>query len=183
VGNREWGIGSGEWGKKFVSLAYYHAIARQAAKPSNNTPHSLFPKPHSPTFAFTALCFLLFLLLPQAAPSQDFSSIDSDLQQLQNLINDTLRNTEAHETLLQTLKQNLDESGQLIESYETTIAGQEKLLKDLQKHLDELSVIYKMQAALSAKYAKSSKFWKIFTLIAIPATAAISAGVVWGIAN
>jgi DNA repair ATPase RecN len=103
--------------------------------------------------AFAALCFLLFSLLPRAAHSQDFSSIDADLRQLQNLISDTLRNTEAHETLLQTLKQNLDESGQLIESYETTIAAQEKLLKDLQKHLDELSAIYKTQAELSAKYS------------------------------
>ena len=93
-----------------------------------------------------AFCFLLSSLSPPAAPSQDFSSIDSDLQQLQNLITDTLRNTEAHETLLQTLKQNLEESGQLIENYETTIAEQEKLLKDLQKHLDELSAIYKKQA-------------------------------------
>jgi DNA repair ATPase RecN len=106
--------------------------------------------------------------------------MDTNLQQLQNLINDTLRNTEAHETLLQTLKQNLDESGQLIESYETTIAEQEKLLRDLQKHLDELSAIYKTQAALSAKFERSSKFWKIFTLIAIPTTAAISGLVVWG---
>ena len=131
------------------------------------------------SIACAALCFLLSSLLPPAAYSQDFSSIDNDLQQLETLINDTLRNTEAHEQLLQNLKQNLDESGQLIESYENTIAGQEKLLKDLQQHLDELSAIYRTQSALSARYAKSSKFWKLFTLIALPAAAALSGGLVY----
>jgi DNA repair ATPase RecN len=129
--------------------------------------------------ACAALCFLLSSLLPPAAHSQGFSSIDNDLQQVQNLIDDTLSNTAAQERLLQTLKQNLDESGQLIESYETTIAAQENLLRGLQSSLAEMSETYRTQAFLSAKYEKSSRFWKTFTLIAVPVTAAISAGMVW----
>jgi hypothetical protein len=42
-----------------------------------------------------------------------------------------------------------------------------------------MSETYKMQSALSQKYAQSSKFWRTFTLIAIPVTAIISGGVVW----
>ena len=42
---------------------------------------------------FAAL-FFFSSLSPQAVYSQDFSSIDSDLQQLENLINDTLRDME-----------------------------------------------------------------------------------------
>jgi hypothetical protein len=34
------------------------------------------------------------------------------------------------------------------------------------------------QPALSAKYEKSSKFWKTFTLIAVPAAAIVSGGLV-----
>jgi hypothetical protein len=49
-----------------------------------------FLKP-SATFAFFYFCSLLF---SQAAFSQDFSSIDRDLAQLENLMNDTLLNIE-----------------------------------------------------------------------------------------
>jgi hypothetical protein len=38
------------------------------------------------------------LLLPQAASSQDFSSIGSDLSELENLIHDTLENSRAQVT-------------------------------------------------------------------------------------
>jgi hypothetical protein len=47
------------------------------------------------------------------------------------LINDTLLNTQEQEQLLNNLKQNLDESGTLIENYERIIAEREQLLKDL----------------------------------------------------
>ena len=124
--------------------------------------------------ACAALCFLLSLPLPRAAYSQGFSSINNDLLQLENLIGDTLRNAETQETLLQNLKQNLDESGQLLGSYESTIAAQENLLRDLQNHLDELSAIYNKQSSLSARYAKSSRFWRAFTLAGIPAAALLS---------
>jgi hypothetical protein len=43
-------------------------------------------------FAFPLLC-ICSLLLPQAASSQDFSSIGSDLGELENLIHDTLENS------------------------------------------------------------------------------------------
>jgi hypothetical protein len=44
-----------------------------------------------------------------------------------------------------------------------------------------MSETYRKQAALSAKYERSSKFWKTFTLIAVPAAALISGGVVFGV--
>jgi len=126
-----------------------------------------------------ALCFFSSLLFSQAASPQDFSSIGSDLSALENLINDTISNTEEQQKLLDSLKQNLNESGELISSYESIIQEQENLLKDLQARLNEMYETYRMQSALSAKYEKSSKFWKAFTLIAVPAAAAISGGVVW----
>jgi F0F1-type ATP synthase membrane subunit c/vacuolar-type H+-ATPase subunit K len=42
-----------------------------------------------------------------------------------------------------------------------------------------MSETYKTQSALSKKYARSSKFWKTFTLVGIP-TAAVISGVVVG---
>ena len=62
------------------------------------------------------LFFLLLLALPQAVFSQDFSSIDLDLAQLEDLINDTIANTREQQKLLEDLKRNLDESGILIAS-------------------------------------------------------------------
>jgi DNA repair ATPase RecN len=125
--------------------------------------------------------FSLSLLLSPAAWSQDFSSIDSDLVQLENLIVNTLSNTEEQQRLLEDLRKNLDESGNLIDSYGKTITGQENLLRGLQTRLNEMSEIYRMQSALSAKYERSSKFWKTFTLIGIPLAALISGGVVWAV--
>ena len=57
------------------------------------------------------------LLSSPAASSQDFSSIDSDLLQLENLISNTLSNTEKQQKSLEDLRRNLDESGNLIEIY------------------------------------------------------------------
>jgi septal ring factor EnvC (AmiA/AmiB activator) len=125
------------------------------------------------------MCFLFFSLSSQAVWPQDFSSIDQDLAQLESLINDTLVNTEEQQKLLEDLKKNLDESGNLIANYERTITERENLLRDLQTQLNAMYETYKMQSQLSAKYAQNSKFWRTFTLIAIPVTALISGGVVW----
>ena len=124
--------------------------------------------------------FIFFLLSLQAVWSQDFSfmDMDKDLALLEDLINDTIVNTEEQQKLLNDLRQNLQESGSLIENYETIITEQESLLKDLQTQLNEMSETYRMQSALSARYAQSSKFWRTFTLIAIPVTAVISGGIV-----
>jgi hypothetical protein len=70
----------------------------------------------SPPFAAAVLCFFCSPLFSQGLSAEDFSSLDSDLQQLENLINDTLLNTEEQERLLSDLKKNLDERGTLIES-------------------------------------------------------------------
>ena len=126
-----------------------------------------------------ALLFFCFLLSSPVAYSQDFSSIDSDLQQLESLINDTIASTQEQQKLLDDLKENLSESGNLIADYENIIQEQEKLLANLQLRLNEMSETYRMQSALSARYARSSKFWRTFTIVAIPVTAVISGTVVW----
>jgi DNA repair ATPase RecN len=120
-------------------------------------------------------------LLPQAAFSQDFSSIDRDLAELENLIHDTLVNSEAQLKQLEDLQRNLAESGELIRSYERIITERENLLKDLQGRLSEMSEIYRTQSALSAKYERNSKFWRNFTLIAVPSAALLSGGLVWAL--
>jgi len=72
-------------------------------------------KKYSPRLTAAVICFCVFSSLSsQAAWSQDFSSIDNDLQTLENLINDTLVNTQEQQKLLEDLKKNLDESGILI---------------------------------------------------------------------
>lgn len=133
------------------------------------------------------LCCIFQLLLPQASPqalhAQGFSSIDRDLEQLENLIANTLLNTEEQQKLLETLQQNLNESGNVIESYGNTITRQEQLLEDLQKQLNAMSEIYTRQSALSAKYEQSSKFWRTFTLIAVPTAAIISGSLVWAVSK
>jgi hypothetical protein len=129
----------------------------------------------------SVLFFTFFSLSSQGVWSQDFSSIDTDLQALENLIADTLASTQEQERLLQDLRENLQESGILIDSYESIITEQEILLSNLREQLNEMSETFKQQSALSAKYEQNSKFWKTFTLIAIPVTAVISAGVVWAV--
>ena len=127
-------------------------------------------------FVLFCSCFLRFS--PELWP-QEFTGIGRDLDQLENLIADTIRNTEEQQKLLEDLQKNLSESGNIIDSYGNTIAGQEKLLADLQKRLNEMSETYRKQSALSAKYEKNSKFWRTFTMIAIPTAAALSGAVVW----
>jgi hypothetical protein len=75
----------------------------------------------------------------------------------------------------------LAESGELIGNYENIIQERESLLKDLQTRLDAMSETYRKQSALSARYEKSSRFWRTFTLIAVPAAALLSGGLVWAV--
>jgi uncharacterized protein YukE len=124
------------------------------------------------------LC-VFFLLSSQAVWSQDFSSIDTDLQALEDLIADTLTNTQEQQKLLEDLRQSLSESADLIASYENIITERENLLRNLQAHLAEMYETYKRQSALSAKYEKSLKLWRNCTLIGIPAAALLSGVVVW----
>ena len=126
--------------------------------------------------AFFCACCLLF---SPALHSQEFSSISGDLDQLESLIAGTLQDMEEQRQLLENLQQSLLESGDLIESYESATIRQGQLLEDLQNQLNEMLETYRMQSALSEKYAKSSKFWKTFTLIAVPAAAALSGGLAW----
>ncbi|MDR0638801.1 MAG: hypothetical protein LBG27_07875 [Spirochaetaceae bacterium] len=53
--------------------------------------------------------------------------------------------------------------------------------RELQTRLTEMSEIYKAQSTLSAKYERSSKFWRTFTLIAVPSAALLSGGIVWAV--
>jgi hypothetical protein len=135
------------------------------------------------TFFLSAafLCCTLSLLLPRAAFSQDFSSLDRDLAELENLIQDTLLNSVEQQKQLDDLRKNLIESGELIGNYESIIAERESLLRDLQTRLDGMSEIYRKQSALSARYERSSRFWRTFTLIAVPAAAVLSGGLVWAL--
>jgi len=95
----------------------------------------------------------------------------------------TLTNTQEQQKLLENLKNNLDESGNLIASYEITITEQEKLLASLREQLNAMYETYMKQSALSARYAQSSKFWRTFTIIAIPVTALVSGTVVWAVSR
>jgi septal ring factor EnvC (AmiA/AmiB activator) len=133
-----------------------------------------------PFFTFLLPCILSSLFSP-AVFSQDFSSIDSDLSALETLIQDTLSNSEEQMKQLKDLQQNLTESGALLRTYESIIQERENLLKDLQTRLSEMSAIYKTQSDLSAKYEKNSKFWRTFTLIALPSAALLSGGLVWAV--
>ena len=127
------------------------------------------------------MCFFLFLLSPRDVYAQGFSLLDSDLIQLESLINDTIISMTEQQILLEDLKKNLDESGNLIASYEQIIQEQENLLKDLRIRLQEMSETFRTQSQLSAKYEQSSKFWRTFTIIAVPVTALISGGIVWAL--
>jgi len=140
-------------------------------------------KKSSPRLTAAVICFFFSYLSSQAVYSQDFSSIDQDLAQLESLINDSLANTQEQQKQLENLKQNLNASANLIASYENTIKEQETLLADLRKQLTAMSETYKMQSQLSARYAQSSKFWQTFTLVAIPVTAVISGVVVWAVVS
>jgi uncharacterized protein YukE len=131
--------------------------------------------------AAIAICFFSCLHFSQVVFSQDFSSVDSDLQTLENLLADTIANTEEQQKLLESLNQSLSESGILIDNYGNIITEQENLLKDLQTQLSEMSETFKTQSGLLARYERNSKFWRTFTLIAVPAAAVISGGIVWAL--
>jgi septal ring factor EnvC (AmiA/AmiB activator) len=139
----------------------------------------------SPPFFAVVLFSILFSLFSPAAFSQawsqDFTSIKKDLSALESLITATLENSAEQQQQLDDLRKNLAESGALLGNYESIIAGRENLLKDLQTRLDEMSETYKTQSALSAKYERSSRFWKTFTLIAVPTAALLSGGLVWAL--
>ena len=120
-------------------------------------------KKYSPRLTAAVILCIFSSLSSPVAFAQDFSSIDNDLQTLEDL------------------KKNLDESGNLIASYENTITEQEKLLASLREQLNAMYETYRKQSALSARYAQSSKFWKTFTLVAIPVTALISGTLVWAV--
>ena len=130
-------------------------------------------------FARSVLRCVCFLLFSQALYTQEFSSIGSDLDQLESLIAATLLNTEEQQKLLEDLQKNLSGSESLIGNYENITIRQEQLLEDLQARLTEMSETFRKQSALSARYEKSSKFWRIFTLIAVPTAAALSGTLVW----
>ena len=133
---------------------------------------------YATVLVFLCACCLLFS--PELY-SQDFSSIDRDLDQLEGLILTTMQNTEEQQRLLENLLQQLNESGNLIENYENITNRQELLLVELQHRLNEMSETYRMQSSLSAKYERSSKFWRTFTMIAVPVTAVLSGGLVWAL--
>ena len=129
------------------------------------------------------LFYIFFSLSLPAVYAQDFSSIDTDLQTLENLLQDTIANTAEQQKLLEDLKTSLNESGSLIASYETIITEQESLLKDLREQLSAMYETFMTQSQLSAKYELRLKRWKIFTLVGIPVTAVISGLVGWAIAR
>jgi len=128
-----------------------------------------------------ALFFFCSSLFSQAAWSQDFSSVDKDLELLETLIVDTIANTEEQQRLLENLRLSLSESGSLISGYESILNERETLLAELRARLNEMSETYRMQSALSAKYERNSRFWRNFTLIAVPTAAVISGTIVWAV--
>jgi septal ring factor EnvC (AmiA/AmiB activator) len=103
--------------------------------------------------------------LPESLP--DFSLIDSNLEKLESLITDTLNNSE-------TLNQQLADLNLALSESELSTREQEALLKELRTQVNEMSATYRTLSDLSKKYEASSKFWRNFTLIGIPAAVVIS---------
>jgi peptidoglycan hydrolase CwlO-like protein len=97
----------------------------------------------SPFFFIVVLFCISFSLFSPAVYSQDFSSVDRDLSELESLISDTLKNSEEQQRQLDALRKNLAESGELIGNYESIIAERENLLKDLQARLNAMSETYR----------------------------------------
>ena len=126
---------------------------------------------------FAAFC----AVLSPALPSSEFSNIDRELEELETLITDTLKNTEEQQKLLEDLQASLSLSGTLIDSYGNIIAGQEKSLAELQERLNKMSETYRTQSALLRKSERRSRFWKIFTIVAVPTAAAVSGVAVWAV--
>jgi Skp family chaperone for outer membrane proteins len=121
-------------------------------------------------FTKSAITVFLFLFSPalySQESSPDFSALDSGLDELENLISDTLSSNENLQKELESLNQILDEK-------ENSITEQEKLLQELQTQFKKMSETYKTLSALSKRYERSSKFWKTFTIIGIPVAVVIS---------
>ncbi|GHV64986.1 hypothetical protein AGMMS49587_18460 [Spirochaetia bacterium] len=123
-------------------------------------------KPHKSS----AVCCLISLLLSFPLYSQEPPSIYDNLDKLESLLLDTLSNSETQSRHLEDLNRTLAENEQILR-------GREQLLTDLRAQLTAMSETFQKQSDLSAKYGRSSRFWKTFTLIGIPVTAVISAGV------
>jgi len=121
------------------------------------------------------LFLVLFFACLSALPAQDFIGIDRDLDRLEALIIDSLKDTEKREKLLEDLEANLNKSGDLIGSYENIIQEREKSLEDLREQLNGMSETYRKQSVLSAKYERSSKFWRTCTIVAVPIAAVLGA--------
>jgi septal ring factor EnvC (AmiA/AmiB activator) len=121
-------------------------------------------------FPRSAAFVLCLSLLPWALFPQeylpDFSSIDNNLEKLESLITDTLNNSE-------TLNQQLADLNLALSESELSLQEQEALLKELRTQVNEQP--YRTLSLLSKKYETSSKFWRNFTLIGIPAAVVISA--------
>ncbi|GHV90656.1 hypothetical protein AGMMS50268_11590 [Spirochaetia bacterium] len=113
---------------------------------------------------------LISLLLSPPLYSQEPPSIYDNLDKLESLLLDTLSNSETQSRQLEDLNRTLAENEQILQE-------REQLLTDLRTQLTGMSETFQKQSDLSAKYERSSKFWKTFTLIGIPVTAVISAGV------
>ena len=129
------------------------------------------------------ILFTLFSLSSAVVLPQDFSSIDTDLQALETLLQDTINNTAEQQKLLEDLRQSLNESGNLIANYEKIINEQENLLKDLQIQLSAMYETFTTQSVLSARYELRLKRWRIFTLAGIPVTAVISGAIGFALAR
>ncbi|MDR1421148.1 MAG: hypothetical protein LBI86_12305 [Treponema sp.] len=135
--------------------------------------------------AAKAAAFVLFLSLflraspralwPQESP--DMRPIFDNLDALETLIGDTLSSSESLLKQLEDLRENLNEREQLLSEKENSIAAQENLLWELRAQLHGMSETYATQSALSAKYERSSRFWRTFTFAAVPAAALISGGI------
>ena len=123
------------------------------------------------TQKFPAVFCLMFLSLLRPLCSQEPPSIYDNLDKLESLLLDTLNNSEAQSRQLADLSKTLAENEQIMRE-------REHLLTDLRTQLTEMSETFRKQSLLSAKYERSSRFWKRFTLVGIPATAIISAVVV-----
>jgi hypothetical protein len=100
---------------------------------------------------------------------------------LESLIRDTLESSEARQKQLDDLRKNLAASETLIGNYASILAERENLLRDLRLRLTEMSETYRMQSDVSARYERSSRFWKIFTLVAVPTAALLSGSLVWAL--
>ncbi|MDR2543316.1 MAG: hypothetical protein LBC80_07715 [Treponema sp.] len=140
-----------------------------------------FSKKFSTRLTAAVFCFISFSLSSQVAYAQGFSSLDTDLLLLEGLIQDTIANTEEQQRLLDGLRQSLNESEELLASYESIIIEQEILLSNLRTQLNEMSETFRMQSALSARYERRLKRWRSFTLIGIPAATLISGFIGWAL--